>query len=170
MLIPPDYTPVQFIIPDDKECSSVHYRWNNIYYTNRDTYSYVSYVSLARKYNLIYAIIKTDNLNLLNYLCTKVPISSAENIDFYKLNKNICLVLKEENNMLEIINASGSQVWLKNGQLHRDNDLPAIIHADGTQKWFKNGKAHRDNDLPAIIETDGRQEWYRNGVKYGNSY
>jgi len=166
MIIPPNYTPVQFIIPDNKECSSVYHRWKNIYLTNKDEHSYISYVSLARTYNLIYSLIKTDNLNLLNYPYTEVPLISAENINFYKLNYDIELVLKEENNIQEIINFEGTQRWYQNGKLHRDNDLPAMITTNGTKLWYKHGLRHRDNDLPAMIYPDGTQKWFKHGEQY----
>jgi len=165
MIIPTDYTPVQITVPDDRSCSSVHHIWNNIYLTNRDIYSYVSYVSLARTYNLIYTLIKTDNLKLFNYPYTTVPLISAGNIKFYKLNYDIELILKEENNLLETISASGTQLWYKYGKLHRDNDLPAVTCENGSKFWFKDGESHRDNNLPAMIYSDGSQSWYQNGVR-----
>jgi len=168
MLIPPDYTPVQFIVPDDEDCSSIYYRWKNIYLTNKDDYSYISHISLARKYNLIYTLIKTDKLNKIKYPYTVIPTSSAENIEFYKLDNFSELILKEENHIKEIITFEGAQYWFKYGKRHRDNDLPAIIYDNGTQEWYKNGKLHRDNDLPAVIETDGSKLWYKNGKKYAN--
>ena len=163
MLIPPYYTPIQIIVPDDNQCISVYHRWRNIYLTNQDTYSYISHLSLARKYNLIYTLIKTKNLKLLNYPYTEVPLISAENINFYKLNNNIHLLLKEENDIQEVINTDGTQIWLKSGERHRDNDLPALIKTNGTQLWYKNGKFHRDNDFPAAIYPDGTQAWHQNG-------
>jgi len=170
MIIPLSYTPIQFVVTDDKLCISIHYIWNNIYLANRDTYSYISHVSLAKKYNLIYALVKTDNLKLLNYPYTTVPLISAENIEFYKLNNNICLILKEENDMQVVINYSETQYWFKDREYHRDNDLAAIIHHNGTQEWYKNGSRHRDNDLPAIIYDDGSKLWYKHGVLYDNPY
>jgi len=163
MAIPPNYTPVKITVPDDGKCISVYHIWKTIYYTNQDTFSYISCISLARTYNLIYALIKTKNLKLLNSPYTKVPTSSAENIEFYKLNNNICLILKEENNMQEIITFDGTQFWYKDGKQHRDNDLPAIIYTDSTQIWLKNGSCHRDNDLPALIYSNGTQYWYKDG-------
>ena len=166
MLIPTDYTPVQIIVPDDKDCHTIYTIWTNIYLTNRDTYSYISHLSLARKYNLIYALIKTDNLNPLKYPYTEVPLISAENINFYKLNKYYNLILKEENDILEMTNMHGTQFWYKNNNLHRDNDLPALISTNGTQEWYQNSNLHRDNDLPAVIFNNGTQEWYKNGLRH----
>jgi len=166
MLIPPNYTPVQFTIPDDRNCYSIYYRWQDIYLTNRDTYSYISHVSLVRKYNLIYTLVKTDKLNLLKYPYTTVPLISAGNINFYKLNKYYNLILKEENDILETINYSGTQIWLKNNEWHRDNDLPAVIYRDGTKLWYQNNKLHRDNDLPAVINPEGSQKWFKHGEQY----
>jgi len=164
MIIPPNYTPVQITVPDDNQCSTIYNMWHNIHKANIDTDSYISHLSLAREYNLIYALVKTDKLKLLKYPYTEIPISSAENIDLYKLNNNICLILKEENDILELINYAETQFWYKNGQPHRDDDLPAVIHTSGRKEWWKDGYLHRDNDLPAIIYDDGRQEWYQNGV------
>jgi len=166
MIIPPNYTPVQIPVPDDKDCESIYYIWYNIYFTNRDTFSYISHLSLARTYNLIYALIKTDKLKFLNYLYTTIPLISAGNINFYKLNNTYQLVLKEENDIKEIGTFYGIRYWYKNGNLHRDNDLPAAIYPDGTQAWYQNGLCHRDNDLPALTWKDGRQLWYKHGVKY----
>jgi len=166
MVIPTDYTPVQIIIPDNGECYTILNIWQNIYSINIDDYSYVSHVSLAREYNLIYALIKTDNLKYLKYPYTEVPLISSGNINFYKLNYDLQLVLKEENNLLEIIYFDGTQEWYEDAKLHRDNDLPAVIYHDGTQLWYKNGKCHRDNDLPAAICTDGSKEWYKNGLRH----
>ena len=166
MIIPPNYTPVQITVIDDKECESILDIWKDIYFINKDEYSYISHLSLARTYNLIYSIIKTDNLNLLNHPYTIVPTSSAENIEFYKLNEYNELILKEENDIQETINYAGTQIWYKDGEYHRDNDLPALIHHNGKQEWFKNGSRHRDNDLPAIIYHDRRQEWYQHGLRH----
>jgi len=166
MIIPPDYTPIQIIAPDDGKCGAILHIWQSIYYTNRDTYSYISHVSLAREYNLIYAIIRTDKLTYIKYPYTTVPLISAENIEFYKLNKYYHLILKEENHIQEIIAFDGTQIWYKNGELHRDNDLPAIIFNNGKRYWYKNGRLHRDNDLPAVILHNGTQEWYKDGERH----
>jgi len=192
MIIPTNYTPVQITVPDNGDCLTILHIWQDIYLTNRDIYSYVSYISLARTYNLIYTFIKTDNLKEINYYYpyTVIPISSAENINFYKLNEYNELILKEENDIQVVIDYSGSQkwykygklhrdndlpavtcengtqFWLKNGERHRDNDLPAVIYHNGTQEWYKDGERHRDNDLPAIIYSNGRKEWYKHGVQY----
>jgi len=162
MIIPLSYTPIQIIVPDDKYCDTILNIWEDIYYANKTSYSHVSKVSLARSYNLIYALIKTKNLNLLDYTYTIVPLISAENIEFYKLDKHMQLTLRKEN-IKEINCYDGSIEFYKNGRCHRDNDLPAIIYEDGSQEWYKHGEIHRDNDLPAAIYTDGTQEWYKNG-------
>ena len=162
MLIPPNYTHIQITVPDDRKCLSIYYRWENIYLTNQDTYSYISHLSLARKYNLIYTLIKTDKLKEIKYPYTTVPLISAENIEFYKLNKKLYLITKEENNIQEIITFDGTEEWHKDSRCHRDNNLPAIIRPDGSQFWYKNGLRHRDNDLPALIYSNGRKEWYQN--------
>jgi len=161
MIIPPNYTPVQITVTDDNDCITIYNIWSNIYFINKTSYSYISHLSLARKYNLIYALIKTDNLKEINYPYTTVPLISAENIEFYKLDRHIHLVLKEENDIKETINYTETQFWYKNGNFHRDNDLPAVIHTSGRKEWFKDGYLHRDNDLPAIIYDDEK----KNGTK-----
>jgi len=163
MIIPPNYTPIQIIVPDDNQCLTILDIWRTIYFTNQDIYSYVSHVSLAKKYNLIYALVKTDKLKEIKYPYTTVPLISAENIEFYKLDKHNELILKEENNIQEIIKVDETQSWYKDGKLHRDNDLPAMITTNGAQFWYKDGQSHRDNDLPAVVHKDGTQFWYRNG-------
>ena len=208
MIIPPHYTPIQIIIPDDKECYTILNIWDNIYRTNiddvpyvwKDTYStnihtniddisYISHIYLARTYNLIYTLIKTDKLNKIKFPYTVIPASSAENIELYKLddnkliledNKNISGFVyysgKEEwfkdrlrhrdNDLPAVILHNGRQEWWKNGFKHRDNDLPALINSNGSQEWYKNGKLHRDNDLPAVIKSNGSQEWYKDGLRH----
>lgn len=58
----------------------------------------------------------------------------------------------------------GTELWYKNGKLHRDNG-PAIINTSETfgtlRAWYKNGKCHRAG-APAIIR-DGSKHWYYNG-------
>jgi len=167
MIIPPGYTTVQITVPDDTDCESIDVRWYNIYRTNKDTYSYVSDVYLARKYNLIYALVKTDKLNKLRrFSYTTVSNSSAQNIEFFKLTDLNELIVKEEDNILETINSAENQLWYKNGRLHRDNDLPAENWKNGVQKWYKNGKQHRDNDMPAVISKDGNQYWFKNDKQH----
>ena len=62
-----------------------------------------------------------------------------------------------------VIWADSTQVWYKNGKLHREGDLPAVIWSDGRQEWWVNGERHREGDLPAIIDDEGTQVWYKNG-------
>jgi len=136
MFIPPDYTPVQITVPNDKDCITILNIWKNIYFTNRDTFSYISHLSLARRYNLIYAFIKTDNLKLLRYPYTVIPISSAENIEFYKLNYFSELILKEEKYIQEIVTFDGTKFWYKNTR---------------KRSWYKDSKPHN----PYLIYADG---------------
>jgi len=71
--------------------------------------------------------------------------------------------LHRDSDQPAIIGTDGTQEWYQNGQRHRDNDQPAVIWPDGTQLWYQNGQLHRDNDQPAIIGADGTQSWYQNG-------
>ena len=58
------------------------------------------------------------------------------------------------------------QIWLFEGELHRDNDLPAKITSE-TQFWYRHGKLHRDGDKPAQVWSGGflgpAQFWYQEG-------
>jgi len=56
------------------------------------------------------------------------------------------------------------ELWLRDGQTHRDDDLPAIIRP-GSKEWCREGNLHRENDLPAIICSDGTQFLYVNGLQ-----
>jgi hypothetical protein len=37
-----------------------------------------------------------------------------------------------------------------------------MIFVDGTQMWYRNGELHRE-DGPAVIYADGHQEWWVSG-------
>jgi len=169
MIIPPHYTPVQITVPNDRRCHTIQRIWDHIKYVNRiyvnklaKSFFLISHAYLARKYNLIYTVIKTDNLNFLKFPYTVIPTSSAENIDLYKLDDNR-LILKDNKNISGFVYYTGKEEWYKDGLRHRDNDLPAEINNEGSQSWYKDGIRHRDNDLPAIIYHNGKKEWYQNG-------
>ena len=66
-----------------------------------------------------------------------------------------CLIIVDANKY-------GSELWYKDGKLHRDNDLPAITHTDSRKGWYQNGLLHRDGDLPAIT-SDNSSRWYKDG-------
>jgi hypothetical protein len=61
-----------------------------------------------------------------------------------------------------------SEMYLKNGYLHREDDLPAYIHhqpGSSCQIWYQHGKIHRDGDQPAHISEHLQvKKWYKNGV------
>lgn len=53
---------------------------------------------------------------------------------------------------------SGTKVWYKNGNLHRE-DGPACEYTNGSKYWWVEGKRHRI-DGPAIeCGIDGTKEW-----------
>lgn len=63
----------------------------------------------------------------------------------------------------------GTQVWYRDGVIHRDVDLPAIIYPNGCQEWRHRGYAHRFNG-PALIYPSGddislsdSEEYYLSG-------
>lgn len=59
---------------------------------------------------------------------------------------------------------SGTKIWFYNGLSHRhgQDDLPAY-ESDYSNIWYKNGKIHRDGDLPAYVSSKVL-EWYNNGL------
>ena len=184
------YSIIMIRVPDDESCETL----KNIYVLIRSSVkkpTYVSHIELSRKYNIIYALVRKSiideikkSLDEKNIILTEVPLSSAENIEFYKLaalhiivNENGCRgkidyhgkekwvkngKIHRDNDLPAIISANGTRIWYKDGEQHRDNDLPAVINPDGSQAWFKDGKRHRDNDLPAVIHADGSEEWWKN--------
>ena len=40
---------------------------------------------------------------------------------------------------------TGTNIWFKNGEYHRDGDKPAITHVNGNKCWYKNGKEYIPN-------------------------
>jgi hypothetical protein len=56
----------------------------------------------------------------------------------------------------------GTQVWLRDGVIHRDGG-PAIIYSNGMQEWYRDGLLHRD-DGPASISSNV-ELWYQNGIQ-----
>ena len=46
---------------------------------------------------------------------------------------------------------------------------PVVSHVDGTQLWYREGKLHRE-DGPAVVFLDGRQEWWREDTKIKETY
>lgn len=65
------------------------------------------------------------------------------------------------------VDYTGSVMYYKNGQRHRDGDKPAVIRVDGTVWYYKDDELHRDGDLPARIWADGSAEYWKNGIGYG---
>ena len=88
------------------------------------------------------------------------------------------------------VRLDGTQMWLKDGKLHRDGDKPALVWADnvirvwyqhgkihridkpaviyinGMRQWWKEGKPHRDGDKPAVLWAFGARAWWRDGKRY----
>jgi hypothetical protein len=62
------------------------------------------------------------------------------------------------------INKVGTEIWYKNGKLHRE-DGPSIIYIDGTKEWYQNGKRHRE-DGPAFVLSGGYKSWYKDGLRH----
>lgn len=73
-----------------------------------------------------------------------------------------------------------SEMWYRNGKLHRDDDEPAHVEYFRStghvwhKFWYKDGKEHRDNGEPAVLSyTDTIDNswlslavWYVNGEHY----
>jgi hypothetical protein len=103
-----------------------------------------------------------DNLSeILNFLDIQ-DIASLSSC-----NKNIETICKNifKNVVIRFSqNISDETVeWLDKHNIKYELVRREII--DDTELWYKNGKLHRDNDLPAYIECNGSQEWWINGVK-----
>jgi len=66
---------------------------------------------------------------------------------------------------LHIDEYSGTKMWYKDGELHRE-DGPAIIWKNGDEEWYLNSKKHRD-DGPAVYypSFNGLRGWYIDGRK-----
>ena len=62
-----------------------------------------------------------------------------------------------------ISDIDGSEMWYKNGLLHREEG-PAVIYSDGIKEWRKEGELHREEG-PAIINWDGIKEYWLNGKR-----
>ena len=45
-----------------------------------------------------------------------------------------------------------------------DDRAPTFIKHDGTQMWMRNGKLHRDGGEPAVIYGNGTKRWYVEGI------
>ncbi len=63
-----------------------------------------------------------------------------------------------------VITEDGTEMYYKDGKLHRAGDKPAVIYLNGTQYFYKDGKLHREGDKPAIIYADGSRSFYKDGV------
>ena len=100
----------------------------------------------------------------INKLCGANTYLNELFIEDWRYVYRICLHIQPHNYDREaVITANGTQIWYREGKLHKDGDLPAKIFADGTQMWYKKGKFHRERDQPAIIYADGYQEWWQEG-------
>ena len=62
------------------------------------------------------------------------------------------------------IDGFGREVWIKNGDYHRENG-PSIIWKDGATTWYQNGRLHR-TDGPADQTLDGKPLWCLDAQHY----
>jgi hypothetical protein len=59
--------------------------------------------------------------------------------------------------------SGGVQIYVKDGQKHRENGPAEINTRTGYQVWFKNGRKHRKG-APAVIDpSNGSVEYWDNG-------
>jgi hypothetical protein len=59
--------------------------------------------------------------------------------------------------------SGGVQIYVKDGQKHRENGPAEINTRTGYQAWFKNGRKHRKG-APAVIDPkNGTVEFWDNG-------
>ena len=63
----------------------------------------------------------------------------------------------------EVIDHGYAQVYLKNGQYHREKG-PAIVFPGVGEIWFKDGRVHREGGLPAILMDNGIDVYKENGL------
>lgn len=73
-------------------------------------------------------------------------------------------IISHGNGITQKYEPDGTEIWQKNGNVHRDDDLPAMI-SKNVKRWFINGKLHREIG-PAIETTSGTKMWYRNGQRH----
>jgi hypothetical protein len=73
-----------------------------------------------------------------------------------------------------IVAKDGTQIWRKDGKLHRDekddsgNLLPAVIKPNGDKYFWIDGKNMNDPNKKSglVVKPNGTKTWYRNGVKH----
>lgn len=88
---------------------------------------------------------------------------------YYTYIINHALVQIKKNNELKkprngsYIGVLGSQIWYKDGQVHRENG-PAVINIDGVY-YYINNKIHRV-DGPAAIYKNGTKFYYLWGEQF----
>jgi hypothetical protein len=113
--------------------------------------------------NNISSTLYREHFENLYWTCRSIHAELNKSGEY--IYKEICLHHKPHsiNGLPAIIHYSGTQLWYKEGRLHRDADLPALIYEDGHELWYKEGKRHRDGDLPALINMNGDSEWYKEG-------
>lgn len=107
-------------------------------------------------------------------LFKRFDITDIIGIGPFKITYKIAYILNDQLHTIidPCIIIDGTQIWYKNGAIHRDDDHPAKIYPDGTTEWWRNGNLHRDNDQPARIyannfvqeELRGTQERWTYGV------
>ena len=73
-----------------------------------------------------------------------------------------------DGNLAKILYTTGTTVFYKNGEIHRDNDLPAVVDPNN-ETWYQNGLIHRDGGAAIIFYELGRpvqQFWLQHGVRH----
>jgi hypothetical protein len=80
---------------------------------------------------------------------------------FVPVSINLGKVPKIANGMHVL--SGGVQIYVINGQKHRENGPAEINTRTGYQAWFNHGKKHR-KDAPAVIDpSNGTLEYWENG-------
>jgi len=79
---------------------------------------------------------------------------------FIPLNVNLGKVPRLPNG--RHILSGGVQIYVKNGQKHRENGPAEINTRTGYQAWYRDGKKHREGE-PAVLNADGSKEYWIEG-------
>lgn len=75
------------------------------------------------------------------------------------------IILYQERIFRKILPDGAIYYYNEKNEIHNVNDEPALIYKSGTKIWCKNDQYHRDNGLPAVIWSDGREEYWVDGER-----
>jgi hypothetical protein len=132
-----DDLPAQILYLDDEIIHENWYNGGRLYRNDNNKPVKISYDD-GRIYHETYLIKRENSITQEDY-----TLDIEYGVSFELLFR------KDKQDGREIL----SQIWRKNGFLHRGDDLPAIIQG-GCCQWWRDGLPHRDGDKPACINGD----------------